>query len=1302
MTLRTKFLIALFGLLVTMLAAVHFVTQSWQAFLRTELEDSASSLLVKQGAVLSDSVLDAQRMLKLLVLDEDIQGTSLDAARAKLSKWGKQSSPFEAFYLNTLSGEVFPATGPAFSVRDRPYFPKVVAGEEVIGEPIISRQSNVPVLLLTAPIRDQNGLTKGALGGTLLLENLIAKIVATSPNASATTTIFDNQGRVLATSDTEPVTLLDVATENSPKLFQLWKTLSQTGNHPVAEVQETSIVSGHEEILVHFVTLPSLGWHLVHAQALSELLAPARQATTVSLAILALVFLTGIIVIVALERMIVQPIRRLKEAHLQLESGDMSVRVAVEGGDEISALSRTFNQTASKLALSEDKFEAIFEAFPAPIALNRLSDGAYIDVNPAFEIANGRSRAEIIGLKSSDQVVMVDPEDHRRASEKLITTGQLDAEPARTVKPDGSEVWLIYSTRLLTIHGQPVALSVVTDVTKLKQVELALRESQASLMSIFDHAPVAMSYSPVASGVPKSYWNQTWYETFGYARGSKDGQGGGAFAFWCNPGQREAFINQLMIDRNVANLEARLRHADGSERICLVSATAAGSGERALILATYLDITEQRANELQLREFGTMVENANDGMFFIDRGLITETNPAMERMFRAARSDIIGISPGVLSPPVQGDGRSSVDAAQTYIAQAIETGSARFIWQHRRMDGTTFLAQVALSGVAGYPQRVVAVLRDVTEEQAVAQALELSEARFRSTIAVSNTGAWEYHEQADYLWCSPEYLTMLGRNPDSYKMGGKANLKETWLNLLHPDDRERASQSFANYLKNGSIGMYESQFRMQHADGSWAWIWSRGQTLRDPDNNVTDVTVGTHVDITQRKETERKLEELNQTLEARVERRTAELAAAVQRVEQAKGELADTNIVLQTVISTLPIRVFWKDRDSRYLGCNPVFARDTGRQTPTEVVGLYDFDLLPEQAELYRADDREVMNSAQPRLNFEEPQTTPDGRTIWLSTSKVPLSDAAGNVIGILGIYDDITARKQAELDLIHSKTETDRVNADLSSALENLQRTQTELIRSEKLAALGSLVAGVAHELNTPIGNAVTVATTVHDAHAKIRILLDTGMTRNALVDFIDTVGDGAKMLERNLHRAADLVTNFKQLAVDQSSYQRREFNLHEAVEEVRVVMAPALRKAKVVFESTIPSGVRLNSYPGPLTQGLMILVSNSLVHAFSDKGKGCIQISATLEEPGWITVLVSDDGSGIPKKNLDRIFEPFFTTKLGRGGSGLGLHIFFNIVTGVLAGRVAVDSKIDQGTRFVISIPKSPPTAQLNQFEV
>ncbi len=230
---------------------------------------------------------------------------------------------------------------------------------------------------------------------------------------------------------------------------------------------------------------------------------------------------------------------------------------------------------------------------------------------------------------------------------------------------------------------------------------------------------------------------------------------------------------------------------------------------------------------------------------------------------------------------------------------------------------------------------------------------------------------------------------------------------------------------------------------------------------------------------------------------------------------------------------------------------------------------------------------------------------------------------------------------------------ELSEANIKIASSVENLRAAQKQLVQSEKLATLGNLVAGIAHELNTPIGNAVTVASTLLDHHRQINGQLQTGLTRSSLKAFIDTLGEAASILERNLQRAAELIGNFRQIAVDQASYQRRTFDLREAVEEVRLVMTPAIRKSPVELKNEVPKGILTDGYPGPLTQALMILVNNSLIHAFAGRDCGSIRIEASAPLSGGVRLRFSDDGTGIPAANLGRIFEPFFlffTTVLAR----------------------------------------------------
>jgi PAS domain S-box-containing protein len=308
-----------------------------------------------------------------------------------------------------------------------------------------------------------------------------------------------------------------------------------------------------------------------------------------------------------------------------------------------------------------------------------------------------------------------------------------------------------------------------------------------------------------------------------------------------------------------------------------------------------------------------------------------------------------------------------------------------------------------------------------------------------------------------------------------------------------------------------------------------------------------------------------------------------------------------------------------------------------------------------------------------------------------------------GAMVGkeLMSSFVDVTPqrRAQAELEALNATLESrvqERTQA-LQSAVDHLQRTQEELVRAEKLAGLGSLVAGVAHELNTPIGNAVMVSSTLHDLQQQFEDSVAQGLKRSTLQQFQAHWREATEVIERNLQRAAELIASFKQVAVDQSSYQRRPFELREVLHELHLTLSPTLRRSQVELIDLAPAGLHMDSYPGPLTQVLMNLVNNAVVHAFDQREHlREVRITAEALPDRRVRLTVADNGCGVDPAHLSRLFDPFFTTKLGRGGSGLGLHIVYTLVTGLLGGSVQVSSPPGQGCTVTLDLPcEAPHTA-------
>lgn len=264
-----------------------------------------------------------------------------------------------------------------------------------------------------------------------------------------------------------------------------------------------------------------------------------------------------------------------------------------------------------------------------------------------------------------------------------------------------------------------------------------------------------------------------------------------------------------------------------------------------------------------------------------------------------------------------------------------------------------------------------------------------------------------------------------------------------------------------------------------------------------------------------------------------------------------------------------------------------------------------------------------------------------------------------------------------------------------LASTLDELRRTQSRLVQVEKLASLGSLVAGVAHEVNTPVGIVLGTATHFSAITRTMADLVKRGsLRRSELDDYLGQAEEAARLMTLNATRAAELIHGFKQVSVDQTSGECRVFVLHAYLDEILTSLGPRLKSFPVAVDVRIPEAIECNTNPGALSQIITNLVVNSLVHGFEGGRKGRIEIAATLDASTDIVRLVySDDGKGIDGSDVPKVFDPFFTTRRGSGGSGLGLHITHNLVVGALGGWIELASAPGMGVRFEIRFPRNLP---------
>ncbi len=439
-------------------------------------------------------------------------------------------------------------------------------------------------------------------------------------------------------------------------------------------------------------------------------------------------------------------------------------------------------------------------------------------------------------------------------------------------------------------------------------------------------------------------------------------------------------------------------------------------------------------------------------------------------------------------------------------------------------------------------------------------------------------------------------------------------------------------------------------------------------------------------------------------------------------------QLRESQQILQLVINTIPQAIFWKDRNLVYLGCNRNFAHAAGLQHPDAIIGKTDYDLpwKEEEANFYRQNDQVIMTTNTPQYHVIKPQLQADGREIWCDTNKMPLHDADGNVVGILGTFADITERQEAEAALRRSEQQLREQAQALEQALQELKRTQTQMIQSEKMSSLGQLVAGVAHEINNPVnfiyGNLNHASDYIQDLLNLIELYQQhyphPSTAVQAEADAIDLpflMEDLPKLLASmrvGTERIRQIVLSLRNFSrMDEA--EMKTVDIHEGIDSTLMILQNRLKakgsQAAIEVAKTYGNLPLVECYPGQLNQVFMNILSNAidaLEEAWDDdmlattgntatdstappQHGPMIRVSTGLAATDRVHIIIADNGLGIPETKLQQLFDPFFTTKPVGKGTGLGLSISYQIITEKHKGELWCVSTPGQGAEFHIKIP-------------
>jgi PAS domain S-box-containing protein len=597
------------------------------------------------------------------------------------------------------------------------------------------------------------------------------------------------------------------------------------------------------------------------------------------------------------------------------------------------------------------------------------ADARFFYVNEAASQSLGYSRQELLSLTVHD----IDP-DHPPEVWSLSWEDlkQKKCQQLETVhqRKDGTRFPVEVRTTFLAFGGQEYNLAFVRDISERKRAEQTLRESEELFFKVFSLSPAPMVISEIETGRFIDA-NEQWLRMIGYTREETIGQTSYELNIWEDATARMALGDKIRALGFFREEPIRFRTKSGAFKDTLWSAVTVTLGGSEVMLSLIYDFTERKQAEEARRFTQFAIDNSADQIFWIDEaGRFTYVNGQACRTLGYSREELMQMTVHDIDPTFSREGRPD------FRRRLKENRHLVLETTHRNRDGVVYPVEVRSNHlVYGGQVYNCAFVQDITERKKAKEALKAKTEELDQFFSVTLD-----------LFCIADLNGMFHRlNPQWQQVLGYslAELEHArFLDLVHPDDMEATLTALSHLAAQQPILDFINRYRCK--DGSYRWFEWRSV----PAGNLIYAAAR---DITERK-----------------------------HIDQ---ELLESHRMLRDVLENIPVGVFWKDSNGRYLGCNSLFAKDAGMPNPESLIGKDDLSIAsPEQALMFQADDRQVIESGEAKINFEEPLNTPDGRLIWLRTSKVPLRNSGGAIYGVLGSYEDITESKRAQEALTESK----------------------------------------------------------------------------------------------------------------------------------------------------------------------------------------------------------------------------------------------------------------------------------------
>ena len=937
----------------------------------------------------------------------------------------------------------------------------------------------------------------------------------------------------------------------------------------------------------------------------------------------------------------------------EVKAGAQDLLLTPLDPESVVAAVRNIPTSPSGLTLhhSDDQVRTILEASPIPQLVSRVSDGTILYINDHLSALLGMTSRELLGQATPD--FYHDPSDRERVLEAIRTDGHLFNHELRIKNKDGDTLWVLSSMVSTRLADEAVIIVGLYDITERKRIEGALRESEEVFRQLTDHIEDVFWMRDLKTG-EVNYVSPAFHRAFGP---TEDGDLMAHFMRCIHPediGSVAQWVEEMGDRSERRQLEYRMIRADGEVRWNRSRAFPIfdEAGEVHRICGLNLDFTDQREQEVALRaseKIFQQLTNAIDDVFWMydleagEQVFVSES--FIEHYGRKLDKDFTYLN--IVHP--EDRERMSEVMDRAWAGELVES-------EHQfrvvRQDGTIRWIRsraFPVKNEAGEIYRFCGLDMDVTDRIESEEALRESQEIFTQLTDTIEDVFWMYDLKEDKrVFVSPGFASSMDVD---WEEGS------SYADVAHPDDRAQLKREMDETW--GKPVKVDRQFRVVQRDGSIRWIRSRWFPILNAEGEVYRYC-GLDIDMTERVEQEEALRE------------------SEEQFRQLTDNIDD---------------VFWifdVERDD-VIFVSPIFEELYGGKLGKDLSYL----------DVVHSDDRERVEAIMNKGEYEPEQSEDiwrmirkDGVVRWIRSRSFPIENAEGKVYRFCGLNVDITDRIEQEEALRTSEAEVRKALDNMEQANRDLRDAQTKLVQSEKMASLGNLVAGVAHEINTPIGAINSMHDTLMRGIEKLKDALEEALpdqiaNNSSFSRPLKVIEEANRVIKTGTDRVTTIVRSLRSFArLDEA--EKKEVPLSECLDDALTLVRHEVKgRVKIVKDyADLPPIV---CYPSRLNQVFLNILVNA---AQAIDGEGTIRIRTSAQEGDFVRIEIADDGKGIDAENLSRIFDPGFTTKGVGVGTGLGLSICYQIVQDH-KGSIRAESEVGSGTTFLIDLPRAADEA-------